>query len=67
MLPRPRQLLLLIAINKSEYAFEYLTAVIIGAYLLIPSNDFLASGHQEDSSTDLPSGRKYFSEAAVAE
>jgi hypothetical protein len=67
MLPLPRQLLVLIAINKSEYAFEYLTAVVIGAYLLISSNGFLASGHQQDSSTDLPSGRKYFSEAAVAE
>jgi len=48
MLTLPKQLLVLIAINKSEYAFEYLTAVVIGAYLLISSNDFLASGQQED-------------------
>jgi len=60
MLPLPRQLLVLIAINKSEYAFEYLTAVVIGAYLLISSNDLRASGHQEDSPTDFAQRSEIF-------
>ena len=44
MLLLPRPLLVLFAINKSEYAFEYLTAVVIGAYLLISSNELRPSG-----------------------